>query len=98
MEVKAERSVSVRWSYLGMRGYLVLCIVWCITELLWGEGCLLCSEGRYATSLDKTPPGNRSLVAHFRLAEAIHMGYNSPNERIVHWKMLIQGLRVSQQD
>lgn len=62
------------------------------------EGPLVCSEGRYDTNLDKTPPGNRPLVAHCELAEAIHVGYKSSNETIVHWKMLIQGLRVSQQD
>lgn len=38
------------------------------------------------------------LVAPCKLVEAICVGYSSPIETIVHWKMLIQGLRVSQQD
>lgn len=65
MVVKAEKGFSAGWSCFGVGGTLL----WALSELLGEKGPLVCSEGRYATNLDKTPPGNRPILAHCKLAE-----------------------------
>lgn len=43
--------------------------LWAFSELLGEKGPWVWSEGRYATNLDKKPPGNRRILAHSKLAE-----------------------------
>lgn len=89
MECKAEKSIYARWLYF-WRAFCSVC--WLVshrtTMVVWDPWDTLRAD-KSLDNLDKTPTGNRALMAPCKLAEGIYLGYNSSNEINAWWKMLI---------